>query len=204
MLLHSIDPWFLARHQPNLERTARNSLARAGFECWFPSYLDIRPTPLRKISPSKRRLAHLFVTEVRRARFPGYLLIRPLPWCQHDPNRLCELHGCGGIVSLGGKVAKIEDFDVELMRLHEAKGTFDTYAGGGARGRYRISRAAADQTWIGQGKNLLRQARELQLAIDALGRVAQLVNGAETALAPKGPPRAPELRAAAPPSRPAP
>jgi hypothetical protein len=193
VIIHSIAPWFLARYQPNLERTARNSLARAGFEVWFPTFVDIRPTPLRKISPSKRRLAHLFMDEVRRPRFPGYLLIRPLPWCIHDPNRVRELSGCGGIVTLGGKVAKVEDFDVEIMRIAEAAGTFDTYAGIGKRGRYRVAPAALDQRWTGQGRRLLldhREARRLHLAVDALGRIAQLVDQANgAALADPLPPR---------------
>jgi len=183
VIIHSIAPWFLARYQPNLERTARDSLARAGFECWYPTYLDIRPTPLRKISPGKRRQAHLFVQEVRRPRFVGYILVRPLPWCPHDLNRLFELHGCGGIVSLGGKVARVEDYDVEIMRLAEARGTFDTVVGVGSRGRYKVTPAALDRRWTGQGKNLLRQdeARKLQLAVDALGRVARLVEHANGA-----------------------
>jgi hypothetical protein len=186
VIIHSIEPWFLARYQPNLERTARNSLARAGFECWFPTYVDIRPLPLRKINPSKRRLAHLFVQEIRRPRFVGYILVRPLPWCRHDLNRLFELHGCGGIVSLGGKAAKIEDFDVEIMRLAEARGTFNTMAGIGKRGRYRVSPAGLDQRWTGLGKTVLghEEAKRLHLAIDAFGRIAQLVTHAnEAALA---------------------
>src|SRR5262245_59836390 len=81
VILRSFDPWFIARHRPNAERTALTSLARTGFEAWFPTYLDIRPTPLRKLTASKRRLAHLHVTEIRRPRFPGYLLVRPLPVC---------------------------------------------------------------------------------------------------------------------------
>ena len=139
MIIHSIAPWFLARYQPNLERTARNSLARAGFECWYPTYLDIRPMPLRKISASKRRLGHLFVQEIRRPRFVGYILVRPLPWCRQDLNRLFELPGCGAVVTLGGKAAKVEDFDAELMRLAEARGVFDVHTGVGRRGRYRVT-----------------------------------------------------------------
>jgi hypothetical protein len=188
VIIHSIAPWFLARYQPNLERTARNSLARAGFECWYPTYLDIRPTPLRKISPSKRRLAHLFVQQIRRPRFVGYILARPLPWCRHDLNRLFELPGCGAVVTLGGKAAKVEDFDVEIMRVAEVRGTFDTWVGVGPKGRFRVSPAAVDQRWIAQGKKLLAvdEARKLHLAADALGRIGRLVDEANgTAFAPE-------------------
>src|SRR5262245_66502913 len=108
--------------------------------------------PLRKIAPSKRRLAHLFVQEVRRPRFVGYILVRPLPWCRHDLNRLFELHGCGGVVTLGGKVAKVEDFDVEIMRLAEARGVFDVHAGVGRHGRYKVTAAGLDQRWESQGR----------------------------------------------------
>jgi hypothetical protein len=190
MLIHSLAPWFLARHQPNLVRIACASLTRAGFEAWYPTYVDVRPTPLRKLSPGKRHLAHLFLQEVRRPRFVGYVFVRPLPWCTHDPNRLFELHGCGGIVSLGGKVAKIEDYDVEIMRIAEAQGTFDTVIGVGRGGRYRVSRLPDERQWVGQGRKLLNgnDAKQYGLLVDALGRVEEIVaqaNGVETGLARK-------------------
>src|SRR5262245_4168871 len=126
--LHSIDPWFLARYQPALERAARENLCRVGFENWYPSIVDVRSVPLRKIPPKKRHLAPRMLQQIRRPRFVGYILIRPLPWCRWDVNRLFDLTGCGNVVSNGEHPAKIQDFDVELMRLAEARGKFDTFA----------------------------------------------------------------------------
>jgi hypothetical protein len=128
--------------------------------------------------------------EIRRPRFVGYVFVRPLPWCPHDPNRLFELHGCSDIVTLGGKAARVEDFDIEIMRIAEARGTFDTVVGGGARGRYRVTAVGLDQRWTGQGKQLLdcAGAKTLHLAIDALGRIEQLVDQANgVRSAPVGP-----------------
>jgi hypothetical protein len=179
--LHSLAPWFLARYQPSLERTARENLTVAGYENWYPSFVDFRPMPLRKIPPKKRHLAQWFVQEVRRPRFVGYILIRPLPWCPCDVNRLFDLTGCGSIVAIGGVPAKIQDFDVELMRLAEARGKFDTYSGA-AFGRYRISHIDRNlNPWVAQGKKLLNldEARNLRLLIDALGRIATVISAAE-------------------------
>src|SRR5262245_24318212 len=187
VIIHSIAPWFLARYQPNLERTARDSLARAGFECWYPTYLDVRPLPLRKISPSKRRLAHLFVQEIRRPRFVGYILVRPLPWCRQDLNRLFDLPGCGALVHVAGATARVPDYDVELLRLAEANGKFDVHAGVGRHGRYKVTAAGLDRRWEDQGRKLLaaHEAKRLRLTLDALGRVARLVEHANaTALVP--------------------
>lgn len=176
MVLHSIAPWFLARYQPSLERTARENLSRVGFENWYPTILDMRALPLRKIPPKKRHLAPRFIQEVRRPRFVGYILIRPLPICRFDINRLFDLTGCGSVVSCGEHAARIEDFDVELMRLAEARGTFDTFIGAASQYRTRISKQA-QETWTAQGKRLLAldEARKLGLCVDAFGRIEQLI-----------------------------
>jgi hypothetical protein len=178
--VHSLAPWFLARYMPALERTARDNLCRVGFENWYPSIIDVRPVPLRKIPPKKRHLAARMLQEIRRPRFVGYILIRPLPWCRWDVNRLFDLTGCGNIVSNGQHPAKIEDFDVELMRLAEARGQFDTFAAVGPRFRIRID-VQTHQQWISQGKKLLNldDARKFRLFLDAFGRIERIIAHAE-------------------------
>lgn len=179
--LHSLDPWFLARYLPSLEQTARANLTRVGFESWYPSFIDLRQLPLRKIPPRKRHLAQWFVQEVRRPRFTGYILIRGLAWCRYDINRLFDLTGCGGIVTVGGIPAKIQDFDVELMRIAEHFGQFDTFSGS-ARGRFRIQHLdTSHNPWVAQGKKLLNldEARNFGLLLDAYGRFATVVAEAE-------------------------
>jgi hypothetical protein len=78
---------------------------------------------------------------------------------------------------------------VELMRLAEARGTYDTLVGIGSRGRYRVSPAGVDQRWTGQSKTLLarKEAKTLGLVADALARIVRVIeraDGVETALAP--------------------
>jgi len=186
-VIHSLEPWLIARTVPSLERTAQLSLIRAGYEAWFPSLVDLKPLPLRRISPNKRHMAKFFVQEVRRPRFAGYVFARPLPHCRWDPWAIGELHGCRGLVYLGAKTAQVPDWDVEIMRLAEARGTFDTWIGTG-RKHYRITRAADTQgTKRGRPLPLLgpEEARRLHLAVDAMGRVSRLIDQANgTAFAP--------------------
>jgi len=175
-VVHSIAPWFLARYQPALERTARENLCRVGFENWYPTIIDLRAVPLRKIPPKKRHLAQRMVQEIRRPRFVGYILIRPLPWCRWDINRLFDLTGCGGIVSNGEHPAKIEDFDVELMRIAEARGVFDTFVGVAPRFRIQLNEQTHQQ-WTAQAQKILNldEARKFRVFIDAFGRIERII-----------------------------
>lgn len=186
MILHSLDPWLLARHQPSLERTAVKSLWRVGFECWFPTYRQLRPTPLRYVPPNKRHQAAWYLREVRCARFPGYLLIRPLPFCEWDVNRLADLRGCGSIVSVNGRTAKIQDYEVELMRIAEANGLFDQHIGVGRR-RYTIT-PENGREWFGKGEKPINLdvSGEFRLFVDSLGRIARMIEGDETSLSENG------------------
>src|SRR5262245_49776648 len=138
-LLHSFEPWFVARYQPRLARVARENLARVGFETWYPTIIELRPMPLNRLTANKRRHRFSFLREVRRPRFVGYILIRTLPDCIWDVNRIDELSGCGSIVRFGETPAKIQDFDVEIMRVAEATGQFDVLTYGGPPGRYRVN-----------------------------------------------------------------
>ena len=180
LAVHSIEPWFVARYQPARERAARENLCRVGFENWYPTIVDVRMMPLRKISPKKRHLAARMVQEIRRPRFVGYILIRPLPWCRWDINRLFDLTGCGSLVVSAGHPAKIEDFDVEIMRLCEARGVFDTVAAVRPSFRIRIDEQSHQQ-WVTLGKKFLNldETRKFRLCIDALGRIEHVIAQAE-------------------------
>ena len=182
-LVHSLAPWFLARYQSGLERTARENLCRVGYENWYPTLVDIRPRPLKTIPPKLRHLAPWFVRKVRRPRFPGYILIRPLPWCRYDVNRLFDLTGCGGIIAIDGLPVKIQDFDIELMRLAEARGQFDTWTGRGSGGKYRITGTVDDshKEWVEQGQKFLNvdESRKFALLVDAFGRFATVISTVE-------------------------
>ena len=65
--LHSLAPWFIARYQPRLEKTARANLTIAGFENWYPSFVDIgkcrsgkshRENAIWRNGSSRRSAAH--------------------------------------------------------------------------------------------------------------------------------------------------
>jgi hypothetical protein len=186
VILHSLDPWLLARHQPSLARTAIKSLWRVGFEVWFPTHRQLRPLPLRMVPAHKRHLAAYYLRGIRCPRFPGYLLIRPLPFCEWDVNRLADLRGCGSIVSVDGRTAKIQDFEVELMRIAEATGVFDQYVGVGRR-RYTIT-PENGQEWIWHSEKAqnLDGSGKFRLFVDSLGRIARMIEGDETSLSENG------------------
>jgi hypothetical protein len=177
--VYSMDPWWLARYLPQLEKTAMNSLNREGFECWYPTYRWFKQTPLRYIPPKKRHMASQFITETRLPRFPGYLLIRRV-FGDFDVNRLFDLEGCGSIVKSAGYVAYIEDYEVELMRLAEASGAFDAHELTSHK-RFRVTALGKEERWSGQSRLLDRvdESGRTSLMVDAFGRVAHLIAGAE-------------------------
>lgn len=181
-LVYSMDPWFLARYEPQLEKTAIDSLNREGFECWYPTYRDVRPLPLRLIPPKKRDQAHLYMRETRKPRFVGYILIRR-KFGNFDVNRLFDLKGCGSVVTVGGCIAKIRDYDVELMRLAESDGRFDHQMTRGSAKPYRLTKSADDgrDQWVGQSRALgrLDESGKTSLFVDAYGRVAHIIAGAD-------------------------
>lgn len=183
--IHSLDPWWIARYMQQLERTAMHSLIRSGFECYTPTYKNVRQLPLRKIPPKQRRNAARFIEQVRKKRFPGYMLIRQVSG-HFDINRLFDLHGCGGIVSVSGKPALIANHDVELMRLAETDGKFDVYhVRGLAIGLYKVGWLDGDadlkKQWdsIAPMKRPLDDSGTLSLTVDAFGRVSHFIANAD-------------------------
>jgi len=183
--LHSHDPWLIARYQQQLEKTAMHHLVREGFECWTPSYKDVRQMPLRRIPPKKRRQAAMFVEQVRKKRFPGYIFIRRAAG-HFDVNRLFDLRGCGAVVTVSGMPAHVPDLDIELMRLAESDGTHDVYTfHGRAIAHLKVTHLDGDTDikaqWdtISPRKMLLDDSGKLSLTVDAFGRVARLIAQAD-------------------------
>ena len=180
--VYSLDPWLLARYLPQLEKTALNSLNREGLIGWYPTYKDVRPTPLSRIPPKKRDQADKYMDEVRKALFPGYILIKRIFGC-FDINRLFDLEGCGSIVTVGGCVAHIPDFDVEIMRLAEAYGSFDRFSARGSTKPYRLTRLpeGMDRRWTDQADRLVRldESGRTSLFVDASGRIARYIASAD-------------------------
>lgn len=182
--VYSMEPWYLARYEPQMEKTAIDSLNREGFECWYPTFKDVRQLALRKIPPKKRHQAGLYIEEVRRPRFAGYILIRRL-FGYFDVNRLFDLKGCGSVVKLGGCPAKVIDYDVELMRLAEADGIYDAHELHIKHKGYKVTQLQETESkrWVGQSKALgrLDESGRTSLMVDAFGRVAHLIASADPA-----------------------
>jgi transcription antitermination factor NusG len=185
--LHSHAPWWIARYQQNLENTAFHHLRRAGFEHWTPTFKNVRQMPLSKVPPKKRKHAKSFLQQVRKKRFPGYVFIRRA-FGSFDINRLFDLRGCGSVVTVSGSAALVKDFDVELMRVAEADGTFDVYQFNSMPMAYfKVDWIKGDdglkQQWdsIGPTRCRLDDSRRLSLSSDAFGRVSHLIASADPA-----------------------
>lgn len=183
--VHSHDPWWLARYRQQMEKTAFHNLSREGFECWTPTYKSVRQLPLRKVPPKRRNQAKLYLEQVRLKRFPGYVLIRRT-FGHFDVNRLFDLAGCGGVVTMGGKPVLVQDFDVELMRLTESDGTHDVYQlRSMPLAYYKVNYLSGEEDLkrqhdsIGPMKRRLDDSDGLSLKVDAFGRVSHLIAGAD-------------------------
>jgi hypothetical protein len=173
--IHSLDPWWIARYQPQRKNTAISSLTREGFECWYPTYRSFQQMPLRKIPPKKRHMARQFMVEKRSERMPGYLFIRRATG-RYDVNRLFDLQGCGSVVTNSGVPARVADHDIEIMRLAESDGTFDELQD---HSRYRIAPLdpKALKCWSGNSQldGRLDETGKMVLKVEAFGRIAKLL-----------------------------
>lgn len=122
--MHCYDPWLIGRAEPNRERRARESLMRDGFECWYPAGRRMSALPQRFISSKTRhKKRHVLVEDVRMP-YPGYLFMRRLTAVRPLPD-LYELTGVLGICTFGEQIATIEDYRIEMMRIHEDAGFYD-------------------------------------------------------------------------------
>lgn len=126
-------------------------------------------------------MAHLFIRETKKARFPGYILIRRVD-DNFDVNRLFDLKGCGAIVTIAGCIAKIPDYEVEIMRRAEYEGIYDAHVVQ-SPGRYKLTPLADDglQQWTGQSRALSRldESGKTSHFVDAVGRVAHIIARAD-------------------------
>lgn len=180
---HSMEPWWIGRYVKNMKNTALNSLAREGFEAWIAHMRTIRQTPLRKIPPKKRHMARNFIDEQMRERFPGYIFLRRVTGC-FDINRLFDLNGCGGVVTVASTPALVQDFDIELMRLAESDGRYDAVELSDTK-KYRINRLdpEAMREWKSQSQldGRLDDSGQMTLSVEAYGRVERIIALADAA-----------------------
>lgn len=189
--LHPIGPWLLVRTAPRMEKTARLWLLRVGIEAWYAKGRRVSLTPLRRL-PSKTR--HKRVRQVIAKEFPafpGYVLARPVFGLNYG-RQICELPGVIGACCFGNTVAKVQDYEVEVLRRYENIGIFDIFATSEAEHTYaqQSERAyklagGAKAVWAGQGKRMYRtcESGEIVTFKQNLGRIDRVISLQEATLA---------------------
>jgi hypothetical protein len=176
---HGIEPWTILRCVGRMEATACEWLERNGFECWYPKGRFIRTVPLRHLpSKTRHKRAQMEVVETMRAAYPGYVLVRRM-FGDFDLNRLFALPGIIGICCFGERVAVVPDYDVELVRLDEARGRFDQFANAAAERAYfyKIAKSDEDKRYSGDSR-VVGRACESGLTVTfqkTLGRVTRII-----------------------------
>lgn len=175
--LACLDPWLIGYSQPRCEHIAKSSLEREGFEVWYPIRKVVSTKAARHL-PSKTRHRRRFeVVERVEPVLQGYLFLRRLRGV-FDLQRAYELHGVGGLCRGGGQHASLQDYEVEIIRLAEADGKFNTYATT-VPGPYRLSVDVNPRTYLGitsrdLGSRLDKSGDEVVFT-EQLGRVLRKV-----------------------------
>lgn len=153
--IHSMARWIIARVEPGAERKALEWLLRFGFEGYYPKGKFITTVPLRKLpSKTRHKRAAMKVIERERPAYPGYILVRRFVG-DFDLNRLFDIPHMGGVCCFGPDIATLPDFEVEMLRLQEARGAFNQYASVAAERAhcYQIAADVATQrTWTGESR----------------------------------------------------
>lgn len=153
---------------------------REGFEAYYPKARHITTPPLRTLTASKRRKAHLFAREVERPAYGSYIFLRRFR-ADYSLARLYELPGVGGVCVLGECALVVADFEIELIRVAEAKGIFDCHTVS-SNTRYQLAADALTQrTYWGTGRLLgagrLDESAAMVLFVEELGRVFSIIEG---------------------------
>jgi len=179
------DPWLIAFSQPRVEHVAKASLEREGFECYYPVGKHVTTPPMRTLPSKTRHKRRYEVREEARPVLRSYLFIRRL-FGGYDLDNLYELNGVGGICHFGDYVATLPDYEIELLRLAEGYGRFNTYNVSNT-GAYRLAVATlADHPdprskWTGQTRMIGRldeSDRTIQF-IESVGRVIRVIQTAQ-------------------------
>lgn len=178
------DPWIIARSEPNREVKARESLMRDGFECWYPAGRMIRQKPQRMISSKNRHKKRHVLIEGLSMPYPGYLFVRRLTSLR-SLWRLYELTGVLGVCAFGESFAMIEDYRIEMMRIHEDAGDYDRWElkVGMTERDWALAEfeqtAAAKDRWTGKARVIgsvdTNQTARLHF-VEEFGRITRIVS----------------------------
>lgn len=179
---HCFDPWWLARCQPGQNRRAATSLARAGFEVWYPAGRRLSKMPHRLITKKKRKLKQQVLREDVAYPYGEYLFIRRLFGSFSLP-RLFELDGVHGLCMFAETPAYVQDFEIEVLRLCEYRGEFDvcdTPMGSRALLLAEIRQTeAAKERWKDRRTftSVLDGSRKKILFVEEFGRITRVIAG---------------------------
>lgn len=179
---HSIAPWILLRCVGGMEKSGTEWLERNGFEAWYPKGKIIKTVPLRHLpSKTRHKRANQQVVERERSAYPGYILTRWM-FGEFDLNRVYELPGIIGVCCFGDQVATVPDYEVEIVRVQEARGEFDQFANTQAERIYFYHLAkdatAAENRYTGSARTLGRACESSALVTfrKTLDRVTRVIS----------------------------
>lgn len=181
--LNCFDPWWIARAKTNANRLARESLEREGFEVWYPQGRMLTAMPNWRLSPKRRnQKSRPVLREDVRLPYGDYIFIRRLFGC-YSLLRLFDLNGVGGICMFGETFAKVEDFEIEMLRLAEYDGRFDKCdavisAKQLQLAEIRKTKAAEDRGIMEPiTHTILDPTQQTILFVEAFGRITRTVRG---------------------------
>lgn len=190
--VHCFDPWIIARSEPNREVKARESLMRDGFECWFPAGRKITRKGQRFISSKNRHKKRHVMIEGLTMPYPGYLFVRRLT-SHRSLWRLYELTGVLGVCAFGESFATIEDYRIEMMRIHEDAGDYDIWEQKVGMSSRDWALATFEQTeaakerWSGKPRVIGRldtNQRQSLLLVEEFGRITRVITASTSTTIP--------------------
>lgn len=180
--VHCYDQWLIARAEPNRERRARESLMREGFECWYPAGRKVTRLPQRFVSSKTRHKKRHVLLEDVRTPYPGYLFVRRLTSLLPLAD-LWHLNGVVGVCAFGDQYATIEDYRIDLMRIHEDSGFYDQWRIDGLTNReYQLAEVrqteAAKERWSSKPRTLGQLDKNHRAGIhlvEEFGRITRVI-----------------------------
>ncbi len=172
--LHSQEPWMIVRSKPNREEQAKDALEREGHEVYYPraKHLTVDAIPLRMLTGSKRNSRpQPKLIEVIRPAWRGYLFVRRLLGA-YDPGRFWELQGVLGLCLFGEDPATLDDYEVEGIRIREARGEFDI---ADARALRLYHRQGVDRPSLPRIVGRLDKGDHIVLFRETVGRITRVI-----------------------------
>lgn len=180
--INCFDPWWIARVKPGSHRLGRVNLMREGFEVWYPQGRLLTLMPHRFIGPKKRQRKQCVLREHVREPYGDYIFLRRL-FGSFSFMRLFDLDGLYGICMTGDRPARIEDYEIELLRLAEFDGKFDKCQPLITAKQLRLAEIRPTKAAQDRGLShpvthtILDSNRQTLVFVEAFGRITRVVAG---------------------------